>query len=219
MRMGWRVTLLGLSAVSLACGGDDSSGPNRTLAFAPANSGEQQTGTALVALADSLRVRVTDNDGNPVEDATVTWATDVVGGSVSPVTSVTDANGIASTRWIVGAVNGNQITSARVSNASGSPLFFHASVSGGSGARFGNTFFRSNRNNTTDPAVDTITSGTTFKWWGTGGSHTVHAIGGGFASGQLDGVDTFSVNFPSPGTFQYDCAIHTSAMTGTIVVQ
>jgi len=30
---------------------------------------------------------------------------------------------------------------------------------------------------------------------------------------------TFTMTFPTAGTFQYDCAVHGTQMTGTIVVQ
>jgi plastocyanin len=30
---------------------------------------------------------------------------------------------------------------------------------------------------------------------------------------------TYSVTFTTPGTYQYDCAVHGEQMTGTIVVQ
>lgn len=222
MRMGWQVALLALGATSLACGGDsgdDGNGPDQTIAMAPGNSGDDQAGTALTPLTDSIRVMVTEG-GAPAAGVTVTWATTVAGGSVSPATSVTDADGFAATRWTVGAVNGSQLASARVSGAGGSPVIFSATVSGGSGAIFGNTFFRSNKNLSDDPAVDTILAGGTFKWWGTGGSHTVRSTGAtSFTSSlTLTGDETYSVTFPVSGVYEYDCQIHTSAMTGRVVV-
>lgn len=30
---------------------------------------------------------------------------------------------------------------------------------------------------------------------------------------------TYSVTFPTAGTYHYDCAVHGAAMTGTVVVQ
>jgi plastocyanin len=29
----------------------------------------------------------------------------------------------------------------------------------------------------------------------------------------------YEVTFPTPGTYRYDCAVHGSAMSGTVVVQ
>lgn len=60
-----------------------------------ANGSQTSTGTG--ALPDSLRVRVTNSKGDPVEGARVTWTTRA--GSVSPSTSLTDSAGMATARW------------------------------------------------------------------------------------------------------------------------
>jgi plastocyanin len=222
MRMGWRVALSGLVGVTLACGGDDDggNGPDRSLARAPANSGEAQTGPTETALTDSIRVLVTQ-DGTPEAGVSVNWSTSVAGAELSPATSVTDANGLAAASWRLGVVSGAQLASASVSGAGGSPVRFHATATGGRGATFGTTFFRSNRNLSQDPAVDTIAAGTAFVWSGTGGEHTVRSQGAPSftSSGPLNGDDTYSLTFPTAGTYVYDCQIHGSGMTGRIVVQ
>jgi plastocyanin len=221
MRMGWRRGLLCLSAMSLACGGDDDgNGPDRTLAKAPANSGDAQSGATESTLPDSIRVLVTKN-GTPEEGVTVIWETSIPGGELSPGTSESDANGLAASSWKLGVSVGAQIAGARVSGAAGSPVLFHATASGGTGATFGNTFFRSNHNLTSDPAVDTITVGSTYVWTGTGGNHTVRSSGSPSftSSGILDGPVTYAVTFDNAGTYEYDCQVHGSGMTGRIVVQ
>jgi len=40
-----------------------------------------------------------------------------------------------------------------------------------------------------------------------------------FASSAVQSSGTYSLTFTSPGTYQYDCAVHGSAMTGTVVVR
>jgi plastocyanin len=89
----------------------------------------------------------------------------------------------------------------------------------------GNIFFTSGNNGSQNPAVDTVAAGTavTWTWTGTGStSHSVRSQGTPtFASSDIltgDGM-TYSVTFTTPGTYQYDCAVHGSAMTGRIVVQ
>jgi hypothetical protein len=52
---------------------------------------------------DSIVVRVVDQYGNSVTGATVTFAVTSGGGSVSPTTVATGANGQAAARWIVGS--------------------------------------------------------------------------------------------------------------------
>ncbi|HEY3012584.1 MAG TPA: plastocyanin/azurin family copper-binding protein [Gemmatimonadales bacterium] len=89
----------------------------------------------------------------------------------------------------------------------------------------GNIFFRSARNGSVNPAVDTVAAGTmvTWTWTNTGAEpHSVRSLGApGFpSSATLAGSGrTYSVTFTSPGVYQYDCAVHGAQMTGTIVVQ
>jgi plastocyanin len=87
----------------------------------------------------------------------------------------------------------------------------------------GNNFFRSDRNGTCNPAIDTVAAGSTVTWDWTGTtSHSVRSQGNpGFTSSAvLTGQDqTYSFTFTTPGTYQYDCSVHASQMTGQIVVQ
>jgi plastocyanin len=88
----------------------------------------------------------------------------------------------------------------------------------------GNIVFTSVHNGTAHPAVDTVAAGSTMTWtWaGTGQvMHSVQSIGATAfpSSGLLVGEEaSYAVKFTSPGTYQYDCAVHGQAMTGTIVV-
>lgn len=75
-------------------------------------SGNNQTGSPGAALPDSLRVRLTDRFGNPISGTTVTWAPNASSGSVSPVSSTTDANGRAATRWTLGNTGGTKLVVA-----------------------------------------------------------------------------------------------------------
>lgn len=88
----------------------------------------------------------------------------------------------------------------------------------------GNIFFRSVRNGTQNPAVDTIAAGSTITWaWNAAGSHSIRSTGTPaiFRNSVVMGNagDTYSVTFNTPGTYTYDCSVHGSAMTGRIVVQ
>jgi len=88
----------------------------------------------------------------------------------------------------------------------------------------GNDFFRSNRNRTTNTAVDTVVAGgkVTWTWSSTGSvSHSVQSLGAPtFTSGPIVASDgnTYEQTFPTPGTYRYNCAVHGNLMTGTIVV-
>jgi plastocyanin len=89
----------------------------------------------------------------------------------------------------------------------------------------GNIFFESGHNGTRNPAVDTVAAGQTVTWTWTGTGATPHSVLSqgtpSFASSAtLTGSGmTYSVSFATPGTYHYQCAVHGSAMTGTVVVQ
>ena len=89
----------------------------------------------------------------------------------------------------------------------------------------GQIVFISAHNSTANPAVDTVAVGATVTWTWTnnqGVSHSVQSQGStAFASSPIMGGNgqTYAVTFSTPGTYQYDCAVHGTAMTGTIVVR
>jgi plastocyanin len=89
----------------------------------------------------------------------------------------------------------------------------------------GNNLFRSARNGTCNPAVDTVAAGTTVTWtWiNTGATpHSVQSQGtpAFTSSNTLTGAgSTYSFTFTAPGTYQYDCIVHGSQMSGRVVVQ
>ena len=89
----------------------------------------------------------------------------------------------------------------------------------------GQIVFTSAHNATANPAVDTVAVGGTVTWTWTnnlGVSHSVQSQGStAFASSPImsGSGQTYAVTFTAPGTYQYDCAVHGTAMTGTIVVR
>ena len=88
----------------------------------------------------------------------------------------------------------------------------------------GNIFFRSVRNGSQNPAVDTIAAGDSITWaWNAAGSHSIQSTGVPDIfrnSVVMAGAnDTYTVTFRNPGTYTYQCAVHGAAMTGRIVVQ
>ncbi|HEX6367741.1 MAG TPA: Ig-like domain-containing protein [Longimicrobium sp.] len=62
----------------------------------------QMSGQPGTPLADSAAALVRDQHGNPVSGVTVNWAVTSGGGSVSPASSTTSAQGIARARWTLG---------------------------------------------------------------------------------------------------------------------
>lgn len=86
----------------------------------------------------------------------------------------------------------------------------------------GDFLFHSDRNKTENPAVDTVAVGGTVTWTWREGEHDVQSLGPpSFADGPAKATPgaTYRVTFTSAGRYEYDCAIHGSAMTGIIVVR
>ncbi len=88
----------------------------------------------------------------------------------------------------------------------------------------GDIFFKSGLNGTSNPAVDTVAVNGTVTWtWATTEAlpHSVQSTGSpGFtSSGIMSGSgQSYQFTFATPGTYQYDCAVHGQMMTGRIVV-
>ncbi|HEX2077123.1 MAG TPA: Ig-like domain-containing protein [Longimicrobium sp.] len=89
-------------------------------------SGDGQSGPVGSTLAHPLVVRVADQHGNSVAGAPVAWAVTSGGGSVSPVTGTTDAEGRFSTAWTLGGTRGTQ--TVRASSGTLPPVSFTATA-------------------------------------------------------------------------------------------
>jgi plastocyanin len=81
--------------------------------------------------------------------------------------------------------------------------------------------FTSATNASVNPAVDTIAVGEGIKWVQTSGGHTVAPIPAGSFTGTNVALTPtgYTFVFTSAGTYHYECGIHGSSMTGTVVVQ
>lgn len=111
-----------------------------TVAAAPPHvlqlvSGGGQTTDPSTALPAPIVVRVLDIFANPVVGTTVNFTVQSGGGSVTPTSVTTDANGQASTQWTVGAA-GLQILRATASPAPVLDVAAQLSVAGGPATLF-----------------------------------------------------------------------------------
>ena len=110
-----------------ACSSDNGGAPSTlTIAKAATNSGDAQTGTAGVALANPLRVVVTDG-GVAQSGVTVDLGHRPTAEPSLPVVH-TDAGGVATATWTLGAGGGAQTATASLSGATGSPVSFTATA-------------------------------------------------------------------------------------------
>jgi plastocyanin len=232
-------SLIAVVLIAMAgCGGDDNgSGPPPedplVIQKASTGSGDGQTGAVGEALASGLQVVIT-RTSEPQSGVDVAWATGD-GGSLSPTTSATDADGIATTTWTLGPDAGTQTATATVDGADGSPLSFTATAEDDTpppppppppaatiqvlGPNGGNRF---------EPTEVTIQAGETVEWVWPAGSldHNVVPDGGTqpASSGTLaDGPEEYSFTFTTAGTYNYRCANHGTigggGMSGTVIVE
>jgi hypothetical protein len=113
------------------CGGGDLTLPSETNAAGIAKfRGDNQTGSAGAALAESLAVKVVDSGGDPVVNQRVAFVVDgdAPGGSVSPAQARTGTDGVARARWVLGSTSGTQAVVARVVGSDTLQVRFEASV-------------------------------------------------------------------------------------------
>ncbi|HEU4523548.1 MAG TPA: plastocyanin/azurin family copper-binding protein [Gemmatimonadales bacterium] len=136
-------------------------------------------------------------------------------GGISPI-AVGAANDINRAGWVVGY---GSITFPVLWRETTDPPPAAGSIT------VGTSYFLSDRNWTTDPAVDTVAVGTRVTWtWVTGPAvqHTVQSVGTPSfpSSGFLGGVGvTYSVTFNRAGTYRYNCQAHPGNMFGQVVVR
>jgi hypothetical protein len=89
----------------------------RDVAFAATSqvvktSGDNQVGGPNQTLSTPLVAEVLDPNGLPLSGQTVTFSVTAGGGTVSPVTAVTDSNGLASTALTLGSSSGRDVVHA-----------------------------------------------------------------------------------------------------------
>jgi plastocyanin len=105
------------------------------------------------------------------------------------------------------------------SGGGGGPVATSAAVT------VGNIFFRSGQNSSANPAQVTIAAGGAVTWtWADNGNvpHNVQSVGSpGFTSSAIQTAagSTYQVTFSTAGVYHYNCIVHGSAMSGTVVVQ
>jgi plastocyanin len=225
MRNLWRGgSALAVTALLAGCGGDDGTSVSAPIiAKSGTKSGDAQSGPVSQALPNDLRVVVT-RDGAPASGVTVTWGTGS-GGSLTPTTDDTDADGVSTSTWTLGPTGGQQSATASVMGGLNSTVTFTAT---GIGAGQGSTVQVISANgqggNRFVPANLTVVLGTTvtWQWVDQAAAHNVVPDDNMTppTSGTLtDAPHSYQYTFTALGTFHYHCQAHGSTgMTGTITV-
>jgi hypothetical protein len=86
-----------------------------------------QSGVVGTTLTQPLRVKV-GAGGYVGAGVTVLWSVDPQEGTITPVSSLTDADGFATATWTLGTLAGTRTAYANVSGAQGSPVTFSATA-------------------------------------------------------------------------------------------
>jgi hypothetical protein len=120
MRAPWLV-VTGLGVVS-ACGDTTAPVPVYQSEIV---AGAGQSGLGGDTLPEMIAVRVTDEAGAPHAGVSVIWSTANLYGALLPSESVTDADGIARSRWVLG-IGGTTQTGTATIAPSHQSLTFHA---------------------------------------------------------------------------------------------
>jgi adhesin/invasin len=121
--------LLG-SPITFSANGITTTATNMVL-----NAGDAQSGVVGTALPIAYSVAVKNVLGLPVQGVLVHWAAGPAGGSMNPVTSLTDVNGIASSTRTLGPGVATQTATAAVGGLTGSPVAFSATALAGAPAQ------------------------------------------------------------------------------------
>jgi plastocyanin len=190
-----------------------------------ASGGSGQTGSVGSALATPLQVRVVDQFSNSVSGVTVNWAVTSGGGSVAPASSVTNAQGVASTTQTLPSTAGTATVTASSTGLTSVTLTNTAvATTGTATVQLMNSQFQ--------PSTLTVAAGTavTFEWNDGITQHTIFPVSP--ATIPTDPTPaaaphTYTVTFSTPGTYRYYCSIHggfdsggnLTGMFGAIVVQ
>lgn len=109
-----RLSVLVLTAALASCGDSDPVDTGPTPSSVAASAGDGQTGTVGQLLGTALAVVVTGSDGQPYQGASVSWQVASGGGTMSPASSQSDAQGQATTQWTLGTGTGAQTLTATV---------------------------------------------------------------------------------------------------------
>jgi len=187
------------------------------------NAGSNQSTLLNAAFPNPISVKVGDRLNNGVSGVTVNWAVGTGSLSLDAPTSTTNSLGIASILANAGATGGPGTVLATAAGTAGPVTFNLTVVAASRQVNVGpGVVFKSARNTTQNPAVDTVQANQAVYWLNGGGNHTVMSVGSPSftSSGNLSTAGaSYTLTFATPGSYDYECGVHGSAMTGRIVVQ
>ncbi|OYV72126.1 MAG: hypothetical protein B7Z72_05470 [Gemmatimonadetes bacterium 21-71-4] len=189
-------------------------------------SGNSQSAVTSTAFTNPLVVKVADQFGNGIAGDTVAWLSLHGVTSVLPAKAASGAGGLAQASLTAGGTAGADTITATSAGLTGSPVRFSATVTSvpttASVTVGPSIVFTSVKNNSSNPAVDTVAVNGTVTWTWAAGSiqHSVQSTGSpSFTSSAIQSSGTYSFTFTVAGTYTYDCAVHGTSMSGRVVVK
>jgi len=208
-----QATVTGLSGSPVGFSATATAGAPTTLAK---TAGDGGTGGVNSPVLYTVTVR--DAHGNPTAGVTVDWAVRSGGGTISPASNTTAANGQASaTRTLSGTAGLHEADATAATLPT--PLTVTFATTATSAPSTANVAV--GPNSVFTPASVTIAVGGTVTWtWNEAVMHNVTFSTAGSPANignRSSGSD--SRQFNSTGTFQYECTIHGSSMSGSVTVQ
>ena len=115
----------------MGCGGGENIAPStKPPARLDAVSDLSRTAVVGAPVPNGLVVKVSDEDGRPVQGATVAFAVTLGNGFTSPRVATTDAKGEATAAWTLGTIVGPNEVTASVSTLSGAVKFEASGTAG-----------------------------------------------------------------------------------------
>lgn len=211
-----------LGAVTATAGNTALTGATKSVTFSATaiaasialESGSGQSAFAGERLGSDFVVRLTDATGAPVFGKTVVWAVTAGGGSLSPVTSISFGDGLASSRYTLGSSPGLQTVTATASAFANSPISFIVQAEQrplGANVSVRDNFFT--------PTPATIAVGRRVVWnWEGNNEHSVTWINPPTSNSdspvQMSGVH--EIAFLNAGVFNYYCSVHATPEAGTM---
>lgn len=105
---------IAIIALLAACAGDEATASDASPATLIVVQGTNQAVQGGKELPNAIVLRVLTSDGKPVEKVPIGFTVATGGGSVTPGSVLTDANGEARTKWVLGPVTPDQSLRAEV---------------------------------------------------------------------------------------------------------
>jgi len=214
-----------------ACSSGGGGGPNLVasevdFSVAP---GASFTGAAITP---AVKVEIRDASGVRVTTSSASVTLNLIGtGNLGGTTTRNAAAGVATFADLtLGPAGDYQLIASSGSLAKDTTAIFTVtdpppspdSVEVLVGNASGGVVFRSKRNSTQNPAVDSVSIGGKVHWTWVGATpHSVLSTGApGFTSSATSAAPfAYEFVFGTAGTYQYVCAVHGAGMTGRVVVR